>query len=156
MTMDIEKYKYSDESIDVDSEPVDLWDVILGGLGEVVMRASKAFGSKSYVAGVSCESFHGDVEIEKPAEDPVVSFEQRIWLVCGSCRYLAGEVGIPYGILAPYMFAVDGWSWNEHVFRSPIWMNDHRDVPIDEARKIEGLEWLNGSSLEIKLRPKEG
>lgn len=147
--MNLRLYKSGD--LLCESGEIDLEDAILTSLGEFVFRASRAFGEKTFVvkvpSGVS-------IEVDRPEEAPSASFEDRIRLIIESCEGICGRVEAPYCFVAPRMFALDGWTWNVSVFRSPIWMNDHRDVPIDDARKIDGLQWLSGSSSEIRFEPK--
>jgi hypothetical protein len=142
-----------EEIFNARDDGVDLGDVIIDGLGDVILRAAREFGTRSVLV---CVPGGPDVEIERPQEDPLVSFEDRIDAIVKDCIGICDATGAPYEYMAPRVFAIDGWSWNENVFRSPIWMNDHRDIGIEEARKINGLKWLKGSSLGIRFEPSSG
>lgn len=150
--MDNKLYVTGDFFLNDTELELDICDIILANLGETVFRASVMFGDN--VVAIDAPDC-GRFSVERPLESPGVLFEDRISAIVDSCNSVCGSIGVSYSFIAPRMFVIDGWSWNRHVFRSPIWMNDHRDVPIDEARKIEGLQWLDGSSLEIKFGREE-
>jgi hypothetical protein len=132
--------------------PVELEDAILMGLGEAVYRAKRAFGSNR----VKIESTEGQFEIEAPDEEPGADFDVRLDGLINSSNMVAKKAKVPYSCIAGLLLVLDGWSWNRNIFRAPIWMHDHREIPIEEAKKLKGLEWLTGSSLEIKSELKEG
>ena len=80
----------------------------------------------------------------------------RLEELINSSRMVANRTGISYCNIVGLLLVLDGWSWNVNVFRAPIWMDDHREIPIEEIKKLKGLEWVTGSSLEIRSRLKEG
>ncbi len=132
----------------VGNEIFDIEDVILMDLGLLIAKAKSVFGTRRSVLDQDT-----GIRIEAPEEDPTVSFGDRLALIIEEARLVVASVpDANYGVIASRMFALDGWTWNEHVFRSPIWMNDYRELPINEAREIEGMEWITtGSSSEIQF-----
>lgn len=149
--MKLAKEEYT--SIDLCGDDIpEAGDFLLFGLGNTVSKMRDVFGSKSVSVTVPDGR---DIDIDRMEEDPLESFESRVNAIVEGCRGASDRLNVPYEFMVSRVLVIDGWSWNEHVFRSPIWMNDHRDVPIEEARKVDGLKWLSGSSLEIELRPSE-
>jgi hypothetical protein len=148
--------KRDKKSIEIEYPGEDIPDVgnfLLFGLGNTISKLVSVWGSKS----VFIDAPGGrEIEIERMEEDPEVSFDDRLKDIVEGCMNTSIDIGIQYDFIISRVLVLDGWSWNENVFRSPIWMNDHRDIPIEDARKISGMQWLSGSSLEIKLEPKEG
>jgi len=92
------------------------------------------------------------VRIGRPEEDPGISFYERLDEIIEGCDKLAEATGLSYEFLAANMLVADGWTWNRDVFRAPIWMLDHREFPVEEARKMRGLQWLKGTSEEIRSK----
>ncbi|MBN2258100.1 MAG: hypothetical protein JW704_09775 [Anaerolineaceae bacterium] len=125
---------------------LDLEDIILQELGETVRNASRLFGSRVVHFVIDGIGF----DIETPREDPLASFDERLAWIKESARMVAKRSKVDYSKTMGLLLVIDGWSWNPNVFRAPIWMHDHRELPIEEARKIDGLEWLDGSSLAIR------
>jgi len=123
------------------------FDFILFGIGELVSKASDSFGSKS----ISIKIENKEIVLDRPVENPCEPFDHRLNGVLKGARLISKYNNIKYENIVGILLVLDGWSWNEYVFRSPVWMNDHQEIPIRDARKIRGLEWVIGSSLEIKL-----
>lgn len=123
----------------------DLEDVILMGLGDVVCRVLAIFGNDSVAVSVGGK----DLIIRRPEDDPAARFEDRLEMIIESGREMAESNGVAYEDIVGVLFVVDGWSWNENVFRAPAWMDDHREIEIEVARGKEGLGWLSGNSLEV-------
>jgi len=138
--------------LESENEPLDLEEAILFTLGEAVFRMRDVFGIKAVLAEVEGQEFQFDVPREFPDDD----FELRLNQIIDSGAMLAKVSGVRYDALIPHLLVVDGWSWNENVFRAPIWMHDHREIPIGAAREMRGLKWLTGSSLEIKSKHNTG
>lgn len=127
----------------------DFDDLILGNIGEVVFVASKTFG----VSSIEIElPNRNKMVLDKPLEDPICLFYDRLIKILNSAKLISEQNNISYNVIAAELLVLDGWSWNDIIFRAPIWMFDHREIIIEEARKIKGLEWLTGTSLEIKLK----
>jgi hypothetical protein len=138
-----------ERAIERRGETVDVDDLILMGLGCVVCGFADIFGCKS----VEFEhSVHGQVAISIPEKNCEISFDNRRQDVVDWCREFSNATGIEYDWLAAKMFEVDGWTWNKNVFRAPIWMEDHRDVPLDEAIEMDGMEWLKDITLGTKSK----
>lgn len=131
---------------------MDLEFALLLTLGDTVYKMSKMFGHHE----ISIKGPKGEVVIERPVQDPSDDCLVRLALIVDSARDIAIGTGIDYSRVIERLLVFDGWSWNESVFRAPIWLNDHRELPIAEARKLEGLKWLRGTSLEIKSEPQGG
>lgn len=131
-------------------EPVDLEDVLLLGLGDTLSKMVKNFGTEY----VSVMTSNGYKEIKRIPQEPNESFDCRIMHMVEGAKFFAEAAELDYSEIIPYVLVIDGWSWNENVFRSPVWMHDHREIPIGDAREIDGLSWLKGSSLEIKSKLK--
>jgi hypothetical protein len=127
----------------------DFDDLILGNIGEVVFVASKTFGVSSIEIELPNRS---KMVLDKPLEDPICLFYDRLIKILDSAKLISEQNNISYNVIAAELLVLDGWSWNDIIFRAPIWMFDHREIIIEEARKIKGLEWLTGTSLEIKLK----
>lgn len=142
-----------DSIVPVDcGENVDLGDAILMDLGDTIFCARKMFGENI----VKIESSVGIFDIVAPEEDPLANFDNRLNGIIVSAKMFAEQARVDYHWIAGLLLVLDGWSWNMNVFRAPIWMYDHREIPIDNARKIKGFEWLTGTSLEIRSKLKEG
>jgi len=139
-------YKKDIVSVD-DVHCFDFGALMLLGLADTVFNVVSVFGSKS----VRIEMDDGSVAtIESPDEDPDVLFGDRIEdLVCGAMM-VAKQSGVCYDSVIGLLLVQDGWFWNDEIFRTPIWMNDYREIPVCDARRISGLGCLEGSSLEIK------
>lgn len=111
-----------------------------------MFRMRDVFGRRRVSVEIEDQVFEFDVT----QEEPDVDFEMRLMAVIDESYMLAEVTGIGYTDLVPHLLVIDGWSWNDDVFRAPIWMHDHREIPICDALEIRGLEWLTGTSLEIK------
>lgn len=145
--------KRDKKSIEHNSEHVvDVGNFLLFGLGNTISKLVSMLGCKSVFIDIPDGR---QIEIERMEEDPGVSFENRLNDIIKGCMNASIDIDIQYDFMISRVLVLDGWSWNEHVFRSPIWMDDHRDIPVEEVRKLDGMQWLSGSSLEIKLEPKE-
>lgn len=127
----------------------DLDDFILDDIGDFVSNVVDMFGSNS----IEIELSGGKkIIFEKPLEEPMSLFYDRLNKILYSAKLISKQNDISYNTISGILLILDGWSWNNIVFRAPIWMFDHREIPVEDARKIEGLEWLTGISLEIKSK----
>jgi hypothetical protein len=133
-----------DESSDIDV----LDGAILLGMGQVVARMNEVFGANGIRLSVGAFTF----TMTAPEHDPDDDFEIRLNKVIDGCRIAADAVGVDYQIVVAAMLAFDDWTWDDHVFRSPVWMNRLVEMPIADAREIKGLEWLCGTSLAIRSK----
>lgn len=132
-----------------DIDNFDLDDLILGNIGEVVFIASKTFG----ISSIEIELLDGNKMIlDKPLEEPMSLFDDRLIKILNSAKLISEQNNISYNIISGILLVLDGWTWNDIIFRAPIWMFDHREILIKDAKKIKGLEWLTGTSLEIKSK----
>jgi hypothetical protein len=127
----------------------DFDELILGNIGEVVFIASKTFGVSSIEIELPNRS---KMVLDKPLEDPTCLFYDRLIKILDSAKLISEQNNILYNIISGILLVLDDWTWNDVIFRAPIWMFDHREITIEDARKIKGLEWLTGTSLEIKLK----
>lgn len=123
-------------------------DFLLFEMGKVAKLAMETFGAKK----ISVELPTGRVVVSKPKIDSSSGFYERLESLILSAKRMSSQTTVSFDILASLILIIDGWTWNEFAFRAPIWMDDHRDIPISEAKKIEGLEWLSDSSSEIESR----
>ena len=127
----------------------DLEDLILFGMGEVVFELSEAFGVNSIEILLDDGN---SIILNRPNEDPFVLFYDRLKDILNSAKLISEQNNILYNVIAAELLVLDGWSWNDVIFRAPIWMNDHREILVDDARKIKGLEWLENTSSVIKSK----
>jgi hypothetical protein len=127
----------------------DLEDLILFGMGEVVFELSEAFGVNSIEILLDDGN---SIILNRPNEDPFVLFYDRLRDILNSAKLISEQNNILYNVIAAELLVLDGWSWNDVIFRAPIWMNDHREILVDDARKIKGLEWLENTSSVIKSK----
>lgn len=127
----------------------DLDDFILDDIGDVVSNVVDIFGSNSIEIELPDNK---KIILDKPSEDPMSLFYDRLNQILYSARLISKQNDISYNTISGILLILDGWSWNDIIFRAPIWMFDHREIPVKDARKIEGLEWLTGTSLEIKSK----
>lgn len=131
------------------NDEFDLEDLILFGMGEVVFELSEAFGVNSIEILLDDGN---SIILNRPNEDPFVLFYDRLRDILNSAKLISEQNNILYNIISGILLVLDDWTWNDVIFRAPIWMFDHREITIEDARKIKGLEWLTGTSLEIKLK----
>jgi len=131
------------------NDEFDLEDLILFGMGEVVFELSEAFGVNSIEILLDDEN---SIILNRPNEDPFVLFYDRLRDILNSAKLISEQNNILYNVIAAELLVLDGWSWNDVIFRAPIWMNDHREILVDDARKIKGLEWLENTSSVIKSK----
>jgi hypothetical protein len=116
----------------------DLDDLILFGVGEPIRLLNNLLGSKKIKIG--------SMEVDIPTEDPNVSFEDRLDEIFGFAGYLLENSNCRFDEIVKKLLKLDGWHWSKHSFRTPLWMFDHRELLVEEAIKIKGLEWLIGST----------
>jgi hypothetical protein len=131
------------------NDEFDLEDLILFGMGEVVFELSEAFGVNSIEILLDDGN---SIILNRPNEDPFVLFYDRLRDILNSAKLISEQNNILYNVIAAELLVLDGWSWNDVIFRAPIWMNDHREILVDDARKIKGLEWLENTSSVIKSK----
>jgi hypothetical protein len=131
------------------NDEFDLEDLILFGMGEVVFELSEAFGVNSIEILLDDGN---SIILNRPNEDPFVLFYDRLRDILNSAKLISEQNNILYNVIAAELLVLDGWSWNDVIFRAPIWMNDHREILVDDARKIKGLEWLENTSSAIKSK----
>jgi hypothetical protein len=139
----------NDEFNDEFNDKFDLEDLILFGMGEVVFELSEAFGVNSIEILLDDGN---SIILNRPNEDPFVLFYDRLRDILNSAKLISEQNNILYNVIAAELLVLDGWSWNDVIFRAPIWMNDHREILVDDARKIKGLEWLENTSSAIKSK----
>lgn len=131
-----------------ESESTDLEDLLLFSMGEAVRAMKDSFGYKSMIF----RGPKGEVSLEQIDQDPDSDCIERLGMIVGFIPEISIPTGICYQRVAECLFVLDGWSWNKNIFRAPIWLNDHREIPLAEARKLNGMLWIEGSSLEIKSK----
>ena len=119
-------------------------DLIVHGIGEPLRIFAEMFGKMSVEIG--------GIKVVSPDEDASVDFRCRLESVLNFAVSISEKTGEEIGIATLKLLALDGWFWSKHSFKSPVWMNDYREMTIDEARSIKGLECLIGSSSEISLK----
>jgi hypothetical protein len=119
-------------------------DLIVHGIGEPLRILAEIFGKMSVEIG--------GVKVVSPDEDSSIDFGCRLESVLNFAESISEKTGEEIGIATLKLLALDGWFWSEHSFKSPVWMNDYREMAITDARRIKGLEWLKGSSQEILLK----
>jgi len=145
--MKIQKRQQSiQKNSDSELVAVDLENALLNTMGNVVHNFVKAFASKD----VTIEIGDQKIKIMRPEQYSDADGWARLKLMVKSARVLSVQSGVTYSSLLAHMLVTDGWSWNRHVFRSPVWMDNHIEIQVQQARNVEGLEWLVGSSSEIK------
>lgn len=147
----IEKYHgYIDRGLDCSCDlDVDVDDMLTLGIADLAFKAASLFGAKS----VSVDIGNGrDVVVEAPDEDPSVDMMSRIASIVGGAKLLSKQGCVDYNMAVALLLVVDGWYWDSEIFRTPIWMDNYAEIPIDDAKEIGGLECLGGSSLEIKSK----
>jgi hypothetical protein len=110
----------------------DLDDLILFEVGESVRALAALFRPKV---------FHlcGTI-IDIPKEDPNMGFEDRLAHIINLASQLQSYW--TYEAVTSKLLEADGWHVGKYSLRTPLWMFDHRELTIEEACKIEGLQWL--------------
>lgn len=118
---------------------IDLQDSIVLGMGIVLKRAHMLFGKKD----ISVRLPHGGTMslVIDPNELPEESLP-RLDVIVMEVVQLSHNVGALYVETLQDVLLADGWSWNSHVFRSDPGRSDYLEIPVGEASRIEGMEWL--------------
>jgi hypothetical protein len=113
----------------------DLDDLVMFEVGESVRSLANMFGSRKLKIG--------SLEIDIPVEDPNVSFEDRLHCIFVFAEYCIWETpNAVFHDIVEKILKLDGWHIGKYSIRTPLWMFDHREIPISEACKLNGLEWI--------------
>jgi len=123
----------------MDHDSVDLGGMILFGMGQAVQQLRMLTGLDSPVV----EFKNGAtliIEEQDPAglwRDRLRGLQVAISLVCESDGSLDADD------VCKAVLEADGWSWTRSVFRTPMWMLEHEEIPLDmAAREFKVLKWL--------------
>jgi hypothetical protein len=82
------------------------------------------------------------IEIDMPDADHDASFEDRLGEILEFSKYISEKLCESIFLTTEKLLKLDGWHIGKHSFRTPLWMFDHKELTISEARKIKGLEWI--------------
>jgi hypothetical protein len=139
--------------LDVVPGPCSAGDMVLLSMGETLARLRAVFG-----CNYELMTPKGVLVFKPQNQRSEIGFDERLAESVAVARHMSEGMDCEYEKMIEIVLVSDGWTWSELTFKSPAWMSDHREIPIEDVRKIEGLEWLCDSSLEIKLElslPKE-
>ena len=131
-----------------EEEGIDLEQAILFTLGDTVFNMREIFGKNT----ITFNGRGGDITLERPEQDPEDEPLCRLSKIIVFAQDLAFIAKTDYNRIIECLLVFDGWSWNDNIFRAPIWLNDHIEIPVGEARALEGLGCLTGTSLAIRSR----
>lgn len=123
-------------------ELLELGDGIIATMGALLK--SLDFGKKGNRIIIPIGNDELAIEVQRE-QLPIDSIERlSLWVELG--MKIEMQYNIEYSKIMMILLRFDGWSWNAHVLRSAPERSDYIEMPIDEARKIYGMKWLENYS----------
>ena len=119
-------------------DSVGLDDAIVFGLASTAVGLAALAGIDVSVTTVRI----GDATIEVPIDVTAGAWE-RFDEVCRLSRELT--TGWPWQYVAALVLTAEGWTVTRRSLRTPLWMIDHMEVPLDEVCRLRSeATWVVG------------